>query len=73
CTVLLLDDNTSDPGDLQLHSIAHGVISLDNLVHDYGGNRRRMRIAKMRGIKFREGYHDFSLDTGGIQVYPRLV
>ncbi|MBT2793835.1 ATPase domain-containing protein [Paraburkholderia strydomiana] len=73
CTVLLLDDNTSDPGDVQLHSIAHGVIALDNVVHDYGGNRRRLRIAKMRGIKFREGYHDFTLDTGGIHVYPRLV
>ncbi|CAH2898976.1 MAG: Circadian clock protein KaiC [uncultured Paraburkholderia sp.] len=73
CTVLLLDDNTSDPSDIQLHSIAHGVITLDNLVHDYGGNRRRVRIAKMRGIKFREGYHDFSLDTGGIKVFPRLV
>jgi circadian clock protein KaiC len=73
CTVLLLDDNSSEPGDLQLHSIAHGVISLDSLAHDYGGNRRRLRIAKMRGIKFREGYHDFTLDTGGIEVYPRLV
>jgi len=73
CTVLLLDDNTSEPGDLQLHSIAHGVISLDNLVHDYGGERRRLRIAKMRGIKFREGYHDMILETGGIKVYPRLI
>ncbi|ASL46432.1 Circadian clock protein kinase KaiC [Burkholderia sp. AD24] len=73
CTVLLLDDNVADPRDVQLHSIAHGVIALDNLVHDYGGSRRRMRIAKMRGIKFREGYHDFTLDTGGIHVYPRLV
>jgi circadian clock protein KaiC len=73
CTVMLLDDNTSEPGDLQLHSIAHGVISLDNLAHDYGGERRRLRIAKMRGIKFREGYHDMTLETGGIKVYPRLV
>ncbi len=73
CTVFLLDDNTSDPGDLQLHSIAHGVISLDQLVHDYGGARRRLRIAKMRGIKFREGFHDFTLETGGIDVYPRLI
>ncbi|CAH2802228.1 MAG: Circadian clock protein KaiC [uncultured Paraburkholderia sp.] len=73
CTVLLLDDNTADPGDVQLHSIAHGVVSLDNVVHDYGGNRRRVRVAKMRGIKFREGYHDFKLDTGGIEVYPRLI
>jgi circadian clock protein KaiC len=73
CTVLLLDDNTSDPGDLQLHSIAHGVISLDQLVHDYGGARRRLRVSKMRGLKFREGFHDFSLETGGIEVYPRLI
>jgi circadian clock protein KaiC len=73
CTVFLLDDNTSDPADLQLHSIAHGVISLDQLVHDYGGSRRRVRVAKMRGIKFREGFHDFTLETGGIDVYPRLV
>lgn len=73
CTVILLDDNTSDPGDLQLHSIAHGVISLDQLVHDYGGARRRLRVAKMRGLKFREGFHDFTLETGGIDVYPRLV
>jgi circadian clock protein KaiC len=73
CTVLMLDDNTSDPNDLQLHSIAHGVISLDQLVHDYGGARRRLRIAKMRGIKFREGFHDFTLETGGIDVFPRLI
>jgi circadian clock protein KaiC len=73
CTVLLLDDNSSEPGDLQLHSIAHGVISLDNVVHDYGGERRRLRIAKMRGIRFREGYHDMTLKTGGIMVYPRLI
>jgi circadian clock protein KaiC len=73
CTVLLLDDNTSEPGDLQLHSIAHGVISLDNFTQDFGGERRRLRIAKMRGIKFREGYHDMTLETGGIKVYPRLI
>jgi circadian clock protein KaiC len=73
CTVMMLDDNTSDPNDLQLHSIAHGVISLDQLVHDYGGARRRLRIAKMRGIKFREGFHDFTLETGGIDVFPRLI
>jgi circadian clock protein KaiC len=73
CTVLMLDDNTSEPNDLQLHSIAHGVISLDQVVHDYGGLRRRVRVSKMRGVKFREGYHDFTLNTGGIDIYPRLV
>jgi circadian clock protein KaiC len=73
CTVLMLDDNTSEPNDLQLHSIAHGVISLDQVVHDYGGVRRRLRVAKMRGMQFREGFHDITLNTGGIAVFPRLI
>jgi circadian clock protein KaiC len=73
CTVLMLDDRTSEPGDLQLHSIAHGVISLEQIPRDFGSERRRMRVIKMRGIKFRGGYHDFSLDTGGLTIFPRLV
>jgi circadian clock protein KaiC len=73
CTVLLLDDFSSDERDLQLHSIAHGVISLQQLALDYGAERRRLRVKKMRGIKFRGGYHDFIIETGGIKVFPRLV
>ena len=73
CTVLLLDDQTSEAGDLHLHSICHGVIKLEQALQDFGGQRRRMQIVKMRGIKFRGGYHDFNLDTGGITVFPRLV
>lgn len=73
CTVLLLDDRTSEIGDVQLHSIAHGVISLDQLPRNFGSERRRLRIVKMRGIKFRGGYHDFLVETGGIQVFPRLI
>jgi circadian clock protein KaiC len=73
CTVLMLDDKTSEPGDQQLHSIAHGVISLEQLAQEFGPERRRLRVIKMRGLKFRGGYHDFVLDTGGIQVFPRLV
>jgi circadian clock protein KaiC len=73
CTVLLLDDQTSEAGDLHLHSICHGVIRLDQTLQDFGGQRRRMQVVKMRGIKFRGGYHDFNLDTGGITVFPRLV
>jgi circadian clock protein KaiC len=73
CTVLLLDDRTSEPADLQLHSIAHGVITLEQSPRDFGPERRRLRIVKMRGIKFRGGYHDFDLHTGGLTVYPRLV
>jgi circadian clock protein KaiC len=73
CTVLMLDDRTSDPNDLQLHSIAHGVISLEQNPRDFGAERRRIRVVKMRGLKFRSGYHDFILDRGGLTVFPRLI
>ena len=73
CTVLMLDDKTAQPGDLQLHSIAHGVVSLEQTTTDYGPERRHLRVVKMRGVRFRGGEHDFNLDTGGISVFPRLV
>ncbi|HEX8383931.1 MAG TPA: ATPase domain-containing protein [Sphingomonas sp.] len=73
CTVLVLDDRTSEPGDLQLHSIAHGVITLEQAAIDFGAERRRVRIMKFRGRKFRGGYHDYTIETGGLCVYPRLV
>jgi circadian clock protein KaiC len=73
CTVLLLDDRSSDPGDLQLHSIAHGVITLEQAALEYGSERRRLRVIKMRGVKYRGGFHDFAIETGGVAVFPRLV
>ncbi len=73
CTVLMLDDRSSEPGDLQLHSIAHGVISLEQSANDFGSERRRLRIVKMRGLKYSGGYHDFTIEKGGIRVYPRLI
>jgi circadian clock protein KaiC len=73
CTVLMLDDRSSRETDQQLHSIAHGVVNLEQSVDQYGPERRRLRVLKMRGIKFRGGDHDFVLDTGGIAVFPRLV
>ena len=73
CTVLMLDDMTSEGGDLQLHSIAHGVIALEQVVGDYGPVRRHLRVVKMRGVAYRGGAHDLTLDTGGIHVYPRLI
>ncbi len=73
CTVLLLDDRTSDPGDQQLQSLAHGVVSLQQLPPEYGGDRRRLRIAKLRGAAFSSGFHDLVIKTGGLQVFPRLV
>jgi circadian clock protein KaiC len=75
CTVLLLDDRTAEGGmnDLQLQSIAHGVINLQSLERDFGIKRRRLEVHKLRGSQFREGYHDYSILTGGIAVYPRLI
>ena len=73
CTVLLLDDNTSEATDLHLQSIAHGVLSLEQQDPGYGGERRRLRVAKLRGQKYRGGFHDFNIATGGLDVFPRLV
>ncbi|MGJ7580312.1 ATPase domain-containing protein [Variovorax sp. RHLX14] len=73
CTVLLLDDKSSSGGDLQLHSIAHGVLGLDQATGDYGPVRRHLRIVKMRGVRYRGGEHDVHMDIGGIKVFPRLI
>ncbi len=73
CTVVLLDDLSSAENDLQLHSISHGVINLEQLAIDYGAERRRLRVMKMRGIQFRGGYHDFTIRRGGLKIYPRLI
>ncbi|HYD01640.1 MAG TPA: ATPase domain-containing protein, partial [Phycisphaerales bacterium] len=73
CTVMLLDDRTVQTSDLQPQSIAHGVIELDRMANEYGAERRRLRVAKLRGRAFRGGYHDFAIRTGGLVVFPRLA
>jgi circadian clock protein KaiC len=73
CTALFLDDKTASDGDLQVRSVAHGVISLERMSTDYGGTRRRLEIVKYRGVAFREGLHDYKIQHGGILVFPRLV
>jgi circadian clock protein KaiC len=73
-TVLLLDDRTSNAADeLQLQSIAHGVLKLQSIGRDYGVRRRRIDIHKLRGTAYREGYHDYVIRTGGLEIYPRLI
>ena len=73
CTVLMLDDCSGARGDDQLESIAHGVIQLEQLANQYGAERRRLRVMKMRGVAFRGGYHDFVITKGGLDIFPRLV
>ena len=74
CTVLMLDDKTSTTmRDLQINSIAHGVLDLAQTAPEYGAERRRLCIIKIRGVPFRGGFHDFMIRTGGIAVFPRLI
>ena len=73
CTVLMLDDMTATDRDLQIQSVAHGVILLEQLNSAYGPERRRLLVVKYRGVPFRGGYHDYTIRHGGLQVFPRLV
>src|ERR1700704_757993 len=72
-TVLMLDDLTTELADKTVHSVAHGVLRLEELAPAYGAERRRVRVIKYRGVKFRGGYHDVTITTGGLNVFPRLV
>ncbi len=72
CTVLVLDDCTTREGEQQLQSIAHGVIRLEREAREYGTTRRQIRVVKMRGVRFQDGCHDFVIQTGGLELYPRL-
>lgn len=72
-TVLALDDLTAEAQDKTAHSIAHGVVRLEALTSQYGAQRRRLQVTKYRGQAFRGGYHDFTIRTGGLEVFPRLV
>jgi circadian clock protein KaiC len=73
CTVVLLDDLTSSSHDLQVQSVVHGVIRLEQLNPEYGGERRRLIVLKYRGVAMRGGYHDYVVRKGGLVVFPRLV
>jgi circadian clock protein KaiC len=73
CTVLLLEENTTDALESQVRPLAHGVIAIAKSLPDYGATRRGVNVVKLRGVKFREGLHDAVLQTGGLMVFPRLV
>ena len=73
CTVMLLDDRSSRYADLELHSIVHGVVSMDRVPRNYGKTMRRLEVTKLRGCAFREGFHDYLIRAGGVVVFPRLV
>src|SRR5437588_8527629 len=74
-TVLLIDDKMDKREAVDPHvlSLTHGVIDMEQLSPDYGASRRRMRILKLRAVKFREGFHDYVIATGGLRVFPRMI
>ncbi|MFC7054242.1 ATPase domain-containing protein [Hansschlegelia quercus] len=74
-TVLLIDDMTGngDGRDTHLHSLCHGVITLERLTLTFGAARRRLQIQKLRGVDFVAGFHDFNIRKGGLDIYPRLI
>ncbi|MES2857874.1 MAG: ATPase domain-containing protein [Pseudomonadota bacterium] len=73
CTTLLLDHAGGPDSGLTVHTIVHGVINLSSTAADFGGDRHRVRVAKYRGRRVAGGYHDYRIQTGGLQVFPRLI
>ena len=73
CTVLVLDDRSSQGTDVQVHSIVHGALTLESAPLKYGIFRRTLSVTKVRGVRFREGNHDYVIETGGLHVFPRLI
>ena len=73
CTVLLLDDLSDSDKSLQLQTMSHGVVALERVPTDFGAARRRLQVVKMRGVEYLDGYHDFVIRPGSLEVYPRLV
>ena len=66
----MLDDKTSSDNDLQLQSIAHSVVALEQMAFEFGRSRRRIRVIKVRGVPGIEGYHDFKIQQGGLVGVP---
>jgi circadian clock protein KaiC len=73
CTVLVLDDRSNVERDSHVESIVHGVVALEFDLTEYGSDRRRIRVRKLRGRSVMAGLHDYTIRTGGIEVFPRLI
>lgn len=73
CTAILIDDKVERRNDDVAQTLVHGIIALDKITPNYGSTRRRLSIEKLRGVRYAEGYHDYRIKTGGIEVYPHLV
>lgn len=72
CTSLFLDDLTQQAEETSLHSMVHGVVRLHQTALQFGGDRRRLQVTKMRGREYKGGFHDYVIRKGGLKVFPRL-
>jgi circadian clock protein KaiC len=70
CTALLLDELREE---MTAQSVVFGIVEMHRHAPEFGPARRRIQVAKFRGVKFWEGYHDYIIERGGVQVFPRLV
>jgi circadian clock protein KaiC len=72
-TVLLVGEYRHE--DIAIYpefAVADGIIELARNrlgTHD----QRYLRVSKLRGSSYRQGYHAFEITAAGLQVYPRLV
>lgn len=73
CTTLFLDDLSQIQEETSLHSLVQGVVRLHQTALQFGGDRRRLQISKMRGREYKGGYHDYVIRKGGMTVFPRLI
>ena len=73
CTALLLDEAAGETSGFSVQTVAHGVLSLNQMLPEFGRERRRLRVQKMRGRTYQGGYHDYIIARGGLQVFPRMV
>ncbi len=73
CTTLVLDDALTSEKDIRSQTLVDGILELRQIDQSYGGDRRRLRVRKLRGATYISGFHDFIIKSGGIEVFPRLV
>lgn len=74
CTVLLIQERTAEGvSDPAAEGLVQGIITLYQNAPDFGRQRRRLRVLKLRGVDYRDGFHDAALVTGGMRIYPRLI
>lgn len=73
CTGLLIDVDVERDQGLVAETLVSGVVEVEQLSPDYGGDRRRLRVRKLRASESVGGYHDMAIAKGGVRVFPRLV